>query len=189
LKDPNLIAAAKQLAPGRLRIGGSQADWICYDTTPGSCAAKIKAKKITGKADSPAFILNMTRWEEIVDFCEATGVQLVFGLNGNTRTPYGNPKSALDFEQNNTRAFVEYVAKNNAKHIFAFELGNELCNKVDPRVYAHDILALRKLVNEFWDATAVKPKVNGPDCNPISGEWVDDFIGNASQVVNGTLVR
>ena len=61
------------------------------DTTPGSCAGKIAAKKTSqlGPADAPAFILNMSRWQQIVDFCDATGIQLVFCLNGNTRTNHG----------------------------------------------------------------------------------------------------
>ena len=79
---------------------------------------------------------------------------------------------------------MKHVAQHDARHIFAFELGNELCNHVDPTVYADDILALRKLVDEFWPGTTAKPLVNGPDCNPISGPWVDQFIRNVS---GGTL--
>jgi len=86
----------------------------------------------------------------------------------------------IDWDQNNTADFVRRVAQNDAKHIFAFELGNELCNHVDPTVYANDILHLRDLVDQHWPGTAAKPLVNGPDCNPISGPWVDQFISNVS---------
>jgi len=41
LKDENLLAAAKLLAPGHLRIGGSQQDFVCYDIPSGSCKEKI----------------------------------------------------------------------------------------------------------------------------------------------------
>ena len=100
LKKPGLVAAAKALAPGRLRIGGSQGDCICYDIPAGSCEEEIQRHPAEpGKGgkwgayacNSPAFVLNMSRWQQIVDYSEATGVQLVFGLNGATRAGYSGP--------------------------------------------------------------------------------------------------
>ena len=122
LSDPALVAAAKALAPGRLRIGGSQGDCICYDIPSGSCAKVMNASGTdAATCDSPAFILNMSRWQQIIDFATDTGVELVFGLNGATRK---NGNTALDWEVKNTRAFVEYVSSHNAKQIYGFELGN-----------------------------------------------------------------
>ena len=61
LKEPALVAAAKALAPARLRIGGSQGDCICYDIPAGSCAERM-AQNATGfgpaSCNSPAFILS-----------------------------------------------------------------------------------------------------------------------------------
>ena len=140
LTDPHLIAAAKALAPGRLRIGGSQGDCVCYDIPAGSCEAEIKRHPAQPSKDghwgayacnSQAFVLNMTRWQQIVGWCEATGIQLVFGLNGDTREGY---HSALNWKSNNTENFVKYVAQHNARHIAGFELGNEKCGKIDPKV-------------------------------------------------------
>jgi hypothetical protein len=59
LDNPGLIAATKTLAPARLRIGGSQGDFICYDVPAGSCAAKF-AKCPSCAANSMAFVLNGT---------------------------------------------------------------------------------------------------------------------------------
>ena len=186
LNDPHMITAAKALAPGRLRIGGSQGDCICYDIPAGSCEAEIKRHPAQpGKnghwgayaCNSPAFVLNMTRWQQIVDWCEATGIQLVFGLNGDTRDGYSSP---LDWKSNNTENFVKYVAQNNAKHIAGFEVGNEKCGAIDPKIYAADMVYLRKLVDANWQSAEAKPLVIAPDCNPIGGQWVTDFLGNAS---------
>jgi hypothetical protein len=169
-----------------LRIGGSQGDCICYDIPAGSCAAEIKLHPAQpGKnghwgayaCNSPAFVLNMTRWQQIVDWCEATGIQLVFGLNGDTRDGYSSP---LNWKSNNTENFVKYVAQNNAKHIAGFEVGNEKCGAIDPKVYAADMVYLRKLVDANWQSAEAKPLVIAPDCNPIAGQWVKDFLGNAS---------
>jgi heparanase 1 len=182
LSAPALVAAAKALAPGRLRIGGSQGDCICYDIPAGSCAKVMNASGTSaGSCDSKAFILNMTRWQQIVDFARDTGVELVFGLNGATRRDGGTP---LDWEVKNTRAFVEYVSSHNAKQIYGFELGNEKCGKIDPTVYANDIRELDKIVDAHWMAGQTKPLVIGPDCNPISGDWVTQFLRNASDVLN-----
>eukprot|EP01043_Picozoa_sp_COSAG02_P058889 COSAG02_NODE_7407_length_3031_cov_1.984311_1_plen_446_part_00 len=180
LEDPHMIAAAKALAPGRLRIGGSQGDCICYDIPAGSCAAEIQRHpRASGSygCNSPAFVLNMTRWQQIVEWCEATGIQLVFGLNGDTRDGYSSP---LDWKRNNTENFVKHVAQHNAKHIYGFEVGNEKCGAIDPKVYAADMIYLRKLVDENWQSGETKPLVIAPDCNPIGGQWVTDFLGNAS---------
>ena len=61
LKEPALVAAAKALAPARLRIGGSQGDCICYDIPAGSCAERM-SQNATGflpaSCNSPAFILS-----------------------------------------------------------------------------------------------------------------------------------
>ena len=92
------------------------------DIPAGSCAKEIARHPAAGKfyqANSPAFVLNMTRWQQIVDWCEATGIKLVFGLNGNTRK---SGKTALDWQVNNTENFVKYVAQHNAAHIFGFEV-------------------------------------------------------------------
>ena len=78
----------------------------------------------------------MSRWEQIVEFAESTGIELVFGLNGATRASSTTP---LDWSIKNTQNFVTYVAEHNAAAIYGFELGNEKCGQIDPTVYANDI--------------------------------------------------
>eukprot|EP01049_Picozoa_sp_SAG25_P009260 SAG25_NODE_900_length_4858_cov_26.433284_6_plen_510_part_00 len=166
LSDPALVAAAKALAPGRLRIGGSQGDCICYDIPAGSCAKVMNASGTNAATcNSPAFILNMSRWQQIVDFATDTGIELVFGLNGATRT---NGNTPLDWEIKNTRAFVEYgascclivilpplplfgrslvfyvaVSSHNAKQIYGFELGNGEESPLHPLLFVLPIRTRR----------------------------------------------
>lgn len=71
-----------------------------------------------------------------------------------------------------------------ARQVSAFELGNELCDQVDTKVYADDIRYLRKLVDDIWPSSASKPLINGPDCNPTSDDWINSFLGNTSDVLN-----
>ena len=119
----------------------------------------------------------MSRWEQIVEFAESTGIELVFGLNGATRASSTTP---LDWSIKNTQNFVTYVAEHNAAAIYGFELGNEKCGQIDPTVYANDIRHLMSLVHQHWQAGEKKPRVIGPDCNPIGGSWVGEFLSNAS---------
>ena len=56
-------------------------------------------------------LADMSRWEQIVEFAESTGIELVFGLNGATRASSTTP---LDWSIKNTQNFVTYVAEHNA---------------------------------------------------------------------------
>jgi hypothetical protein len=60
----------------------------------------------------------------------------------------------------------------------------EKCGHIDPTVYANDIRELDKIVDGHWTKGANKPLVIGPDCNPIGGDWVAQFLRNASDVLN-----
>ena len=75
LKNPLLVQAATALAPGHLRIGGSEGDVLVYDvpTKNSTCLSR-------GVNDT-LMCLTMDRWKELVGFADQTGVQLVFGLN------------------------------------------------------------------------------------------------------------
>ena len=50
-------------------------------------------------------------------------------------------------------------------------------------VYANDIRELDKIVDAHWTPGQTKPLVIGPDCNPITGQWVNQFLRNASDVL------
>ena len=60
----------------------------------------------------------------------------------------------------------------------------EKCGQIDPTVYANDIRELDKIVDAHWTEGQAKPLVIGPDCNPIGGSWVSEFLRNASDVLN-----
>lgn len=60
----------------------------------------------------------------------------------------------------------------------------EKCGHIDPTVYANDIRELDKIVDAHWTVGQTKPLVIGPDCNPITGDWVNQFLRNASDVLN-----
>ena len=71
LHSPLLRAAAAALAPGHLRIGGSQGDMIVYDVEGDGCGPASGAPQPV----QPAFCLSMGRWRELVAFAQDSGVR------------------------------------------------------------------------------------------------------------------
>ena len=62
LTSPRLRAAVAALAPGHLRVGGSEGDKIVYDVHGDGCGPKSGAPQ----PPDPAFCLSMGRWRELV---------------------------------------------------------------------------------------------------------------------------
>ena len=72
LHNPHLITLATSLAPANLRVGGSAADEAEYAFGTHNCSASATAQH---------FCLTQQRWDELVHFCQITGLRLVFDLN------------------------------------------------------------------------------------------------------------
>ena len=45
------------------------------------------------------------------------------------------------------------------------------------------VTAFDTIVDAHWTPGQAKPLVIGPDCNPIGGGWVNQFLRNASDVL------
>ena len=129
LENPVLIETASALAPGRLRIGGSevgrpalaatvsirtprthQAPWsppqgdkVFYDVDGEGCDKWSPSPPV-----DPHFCLNMTRWHQLIDFSEKTGVKIAFGLNAMVR-----PNNSAPSNLSNHEAFMAYTASHN----------------------------------------------------------------------------
>eukprot|EP00045_Choanoeca_perplexa_P012265 m.133243 g.133243 ORF g.133243 m.133243 type:complete len:656 (+) comp15945_c0_seq2:51-2018(+) len=168
LSNPMLLAAASALAPGHLRIGGSEGDKVVYDVDGDGCA------KWSNVTVDPGFCLSMTRWREIVSFSQATGVRLVFGLNGMNRPDDNSPSNFTNIE-----AFLAYTARTKLP-VYGFEFGNEL-PKVDPVIDGQDFVTLKKLLVHYWPDMSTRPKLIGNDLNP-DASYLPKFF-NATQGV------
>ena len=84
-----LRALAAALAPGVLRLGGTLDKVIQYwlpdehgAATPAPPACRPNPGNFSG-AEASYLCLNATRWAEVNEFAEATGLRLVFGLSLN----------------------------------------------------------------------------------------------------------
>ena len=97
LKSPSLRAVARGLAPGWLRIGGTPADGIVYEVNGDECK-NVHTPPFTASNPEPTCepdpanqcckcgdvygCLKWTRWTELLEFANATGMNIIFGLNG-----------------------------------------------------------------------------------------------------------
>lgn len=125
LTNPLLLEAAQALAPGRLRVGGSEVGLVVKSSRrswlkfPNLLVFCIKGDKVFYDVDgegcdkwspqppvNPDFCLNMTRWGQILDFGATTGIGIVFGLNAMTRANNSAPANLSNHE-----AFMAFTAQ------------------------------------------------------------------------------
>lgn len=83
-------------------IAFTKGDKIVYNVGDKGC------EYWAGGPVDPAFCLSMQRWAEIIDFCSNTGIRLVFGLNGMTRS---SDTSHSNFT--NIDAFLQWISSHN----------------------------------------------------------------------------
>jgi heparanase 1 len=164
LESHGLRAAAKALAPGILRIGGSEGDLIVYDVDGTGASCKGDPKHY---AQDPAFCLTMVRWAALVTFAQETGMQLVFGLNAMTYrnctllAPCAKPLNLTNIEE-----FLSHTAQSGLR-VYGFEMGNEKPN-IDPKTMANDVVRVARLLRKYWPdgSTIHRPLLIGTDLNP-----------------------
>ena len=157
LTNPLLRTLASALAPGHLRIGGSEGDNITYAVRGTECSA----------ATNP-FCLTMGRWAELNAFARDTGLTIAFGLNAmKDRKANGNQNMSniADF------LAATFAMGDAAANLFAFEYGNELEYKTNVTAYAEDVLALQHLIDSIWGAAKNKPLLIANDENPDASYW------------------
>jgi len=174
LENTKLLTLAKGLSGGILRIGGSAQDSIQYDLD-GSC---VPGQGYPG--GSPNYVCSQDscgvhaygcftgeRFRELLRFGRATGLQIVFGLNGcNGRT---GPNSTMDFT--NLVQFLNYTAweipTNELSNLFGFEFANErITDHILPWRWAKDVQTLKGLLQDLFAAAGKSaPPILGPDNN------------------------
>ena len=85
--DPLLRALTAHLAPAALRIGGTDQNSLAYDVHDQSLGAPCPCGHRT-----PECTMTAGYWATVMDFANATGLPLVFGLN---RASVGNANALV----------------------------------------------------------------------------------------------
>lgn len=208
LSDPKLVHAMAALAPVKLRIGGTLADFVAYNVSdPAYCTPQVSTG--TGKVRRPSSCrvsphpntpaasvpcapqwdfrggcLSMQRWSAIHDFCAAAGCGVVFGLS----ELFNRPTDDAHWDPRNTRALLEHTRAMPNERLFGVELGNEvggphgILAHLTAEQVATDFRALRAMLDDIWAGDA-PPLLIGPDAM-IDVQWVGDFL---AAVGNDTL--
>ena len=187
LTHPSLLAVARGLSPGILRIGGTPADGIVYGVHGGECANVSVDPEPTCTPTPGAYscdkcgdrygCLKWDRWVELLRFANTTGMKLVFGLNGCR----GRKKASSEMDWSNVVALLNKTANTQGlgSLLHGVELGNELIKGfVNTGQMSKDFIKLKQLVTSIWDVadptglTLSAPLVAGADESRNMGEFL-----------------
>lgn len=118
LNDPLLQQLAANLATQGstyIRIGGSLQDQVVYNVT-GEFSEPLPTP-----ADFPQLYLNASNWDDLIAFCAAANLRLVFGLNAKLGRQSTQPPT---WNSSNAAQLLKYAAAHN-QSLPVVELGNE----------------------------------------------------------------
>jgi hypothetical protein len=175
LSDPLLHYLAGSSEPGLLRFGGSGNDGLHYGVGRPCPSAGGRC-------------LNESHFTRLMQFAEAAGSRLVFGVNIRTHDAQGR------WDPTELASLLEWAIKQGWGSTFwGFELGNEE-NGYKPSDSAQDFLTLQQLIADKFPHNDTRPKVVGPDImmqswrDPTSSKaqgyitYMQQFVANCSKL-------
>jgi heparanase 1 len=168
---------ARALAPAVLRVGGSEADRVYYDT-----GGRLR--------EPPAgfdYVLSAARWEELATFAADMGMRVLFTVNAGP-----GPRGAdRRWAGENARSLMAHAA-GRGDPVLGWELGNEinafpvihgLRRRVSARRYARDFRLFSRIVRQaapgtlaagpasaFWPVLGEFQRVTAPFLRRVDGE-------------------
>ena len=185
--NTDLIALTSALSPAVLRIGGSGEDSVIYNISD-ECNEPDKWN-ISGNyycsEVKPAdyYCLSTTRWTQILSFCDATNIDLVYGLNA----CYGRRNADEQMDMSNIDALLSYTVAHadtlNVSRLRGFEFGNSMDGHIDAQIYAYDFIRMNTLVQRYF-ANRTAPVSMGTDNNYMDTAYVTEVLG---RLPNGTM--
>lgn len=189
LAHPLLANAIQAFKPLRIRIGGSLQDRVLYDVEGLKLPCHPFQKQKGGLFGFSRGCLHMNRWDELNHFFSKTGAVVTFGLNA----LYGRHviyKSSWggDWDSSNSYEFIKYTISKGYK-IDSWEFGNELCGtgvgaRVSAEQYGKDLANLRKIIDELYEKSSIKPTLVAPG-GFYEQKWFTDLLQiTGSGVVN-----
>ena len=159
LDNLRLRNAAAALAPGLLRIGGSEDILVKYYGFPGSNMTRAECNAPTPfRGHQVSLCMTKARWDAVNAFIGDAGLKLVFGISFFARAD-GSWDSA------NALNFVRYTAHKWASNIHGFELGEEMAPEPSTPQFAGLVAGyatLRGFVRSVWPTDQPLPRILGP---------------------------
>ena len=180
LEDPDLIRLLSSFDGVHLRIGGSLADQIVYDTGNFSECTGYTPLPPTNATWFHGGCLHMNRWDTINDFAKKSNATILFGIDAN----YGRSSSPTkDWDPSNALALMRYTVAKKHTNIFAFEFGNAL--GYNATVFARGIRQLHDAISTAYNGSGLTmPKIVAPDEKGFPEGFFAELIPLVKDVVH-----
>ncbi|KAL7159031.1 hypothetical protein ABFS83_01G001900 [Erythranthe nasuta] len=190
LSNKILVNAIRAFSPLKIRIGGTLQDKVIYQTAddPTPCSQFLRnSSEMFGFTQG---CLPLSRWDDLNNFFNMTGAEIIFGLNAlNGRTIGSDGSCTGAWNSSNAESLIRHTV-NSGYTIYGWELGNELSGRgigasVAAEQYASDIITLQKTVQDIYKGFETKPLVLGPG-GFFDANWFTKFVkgaANSLQVV------
>lgn len=155
-----------------LRFGGTGNDYLTYEIEPEfPCPPRSETSEC----------MNLTWWTNLLDFTEASGSKMIFGLSMNTghdrrrlrslegedagvdgnRPPDPFPRI---WDASNAHALLNWTIAHGRDHLlYGFELGNEQNTQYSGDEIAANFAVLSNLTRDLWPDETRRPLLFGPD--------------------------
>ena len=196
-QNKDLIALTSAISPAMLRIGGSGQDSTIYDIF-GECSNKAAGWNImTRFASNPYYCsevhpddyycLTSNRWHEILEFCDAADLKLIFGMNA----CYGRYAKDEMMNMSNIDALLSHTASHgnelNLSRIYGFEFGNGMSGHIDSQIYSYDLVRMHTLIARYFGDQTGSPLSIGTDNNYRETQFVEEVLSYLPFGGNTTL--
>nr|XP_043624662.1 heparanase-like protein 3 [Erigeron canadensis] len=181
----NAIKAFSRL---KIRLGGTLQDKVVYQTenNPKPCIPFLKnTSELFGFTEG---CLPLYRWDQLSNFFQETGAEIIFGLNALAGKTIQADNSAVGpWDSANAESLMRYTVKKNYT-MYAWELGNELSGtgvgtRVTANQYAFDTLTLRNIVQEIYKGVEPKPRIIAPG-GFFDANWFKEFVDKTPETLD-----
>ena len=176
LASAALRTYSSALAPAVLRLGGSPEDSIVFDAdgtcAPGGGAGPFAPYYCSQVSPYVYGCLTPARWEAILEFADAVGFKIAYGLNG----CWGRPNASAPMDFDNARALMEATAASpHATALAYWELSNEVVpNTISAAQWVADARVIGGMSAAIFGARGLPaPPVVGPD---QGGEAIGEVV-------------
>jgi heparanase 1 len=193
LTNPLLEKTLTELAPLRIRLGGTLQDKVVYDVgNPVQPCLPIVLNS-SAMLGFQGGCLTMERWTELNNLFSRTGTILAFGLNAMYNRKQVAPGVWGPWDSSNALAFIQYTVAQGFQQVQAWEFGNELTSygvgtSISAQQYAEDAIELRRVINSLYPADVPRPLLVAPDgfFEPV---WFSAFLNASGPGVVDAVTR
>ncbi|XP_072026930.1 heparanase-like isoform X2 [Amphiura filiformis] len=178
---------ARALSPAILRLGGTDADFLIFNSTQGQPTGRARDDEQGSAEDTRYnkhdfrnnFTMSVSDWDNINTFAADVGWDMLFDLNMLLR-------NHTSWDPTNARALLKYSTKKGYR-IAGWELGNEpnhIRHHSNVTIHSYqlgkDFVTLRKLLDQYGyqDSFLIGPDITKPVLNKAL-DVEDDIMGQS----------